>query len=403
MGNLRTQSKAMMNKRLSKLSIITLCTVFALTGISTVEQILSLNGREAGYSNRAIAQTSDEQFNRIYQKASPAVVTVKTETGHGSGFVISQDGLIITNAHVIKPPPESEEEAKTYKPSEFPQVVTVVFSDGRKLSADVMGFAKGGLDLAVLKIHRQQNLRTLALAAPGSAKVGDRVFALGTPLYVEFQDTFTSGNITRIDSRNGEIQHNAVIMKGNSGGPLLNSQGQVIGVNKSIIIGDKELSAGMNFAIPVSQVQSFMVAARKNDVSPVSTIFTRTQQPSIRTITLNGQVINGSLSDGDRFFEEGKFAGNFFDVYQFQGKKGQQVVIEMTSQKINPVLSLYQVVESTEGEQRIPIAENDDRGPGDFNAQIAVTLPADGVFLIMANSLDEGEIGDYSLRANAQP
>ncbi|NJM22610.1 MAG: hypothetical protein HC907_29835 [Richelia sp. SM1_7_0] len=155
----------------------------------------------------------------------------------------------------------------------------------------------------------------------------------------------------------------------------------------------------MNFSIPVSQVQSFILAARKNDVSPVSTLFTRTQEPSVRTITLNGQVINGSLSNGDRILKDGSFA----DVYQFQGKKGQQVVIEMTSQKINPVLSLYQVVESTEGEQFTPIAENDDRGPGDFNAQITATLPADGVFLLIANSLDRGEIGDYSLRANAQP
>ncbi len=400
MGNLRTKSKAMINKRFSKLGTLTLCTVFALTGISTIEQILSLNGGEASYSNRVLAQTPDEQLNRrVYEKASPAVVTVKTETGHGSGFVISKDGFIITNAHVIKPPPRSEEEAKTYKPAEFPQVVTVVFPDGRKFSADVMGFGKGGLDLAVLKIHGQKNLRTLALATPGSAKVGDRVFALGTPLDAIFEGTFTQGNITRINPSDGEIQHNAVIMGGNSGGPLLNSQSQVIGVNTSGISGDNELNAGMNFSIPVSQVQSFIVAARKKDVSPVSTLFTRTQEPSIRTITLNGQVVKGSLSKGDRTLEDRSFA----DFYQFQGKKGQQVVIEMTSQKINPVLSLFQVIESTEGQQLLKIAENDDRGPGDFNAQITTALPADGVFLIIANSLDRGEIGDYSLRANAQP
>jgi serine protease Do len=273
MGNLGTKYKAMINKRFSKLGTLALCTVVGVMGIIPIEQLLSLNGGRTGYSNLVLAQTSDEQLNRrVYQKASPAVVTVKTETGHGRGFVISQDGLIITNAHVIKPPPRREEEAKTYKPSEFPQVVTVVFPDGRKFSADVMGFAKGGLDLAVLKIHGQQNLRTLALATPGSAKVGDRVFALGTPLDAKFSDTFTSGNITRIDPSDGEIQHNAVIMGGNSGGPLLNSQGQVIGVNTS---GIGEFNTGMNFSIPVSQVQSFIVAARKNDVSPVSTLFTK--------------------------------------------------------------------------------------------------------------------------------
>jgi serine protease Do len=109
------------------------------------------------------------------------------------------------------------------------------------------------------------------------------------------------------------------------------------------------------------------------------------------------------LSNGDRILKDGSFAGNFFDIYQFQGRKGQQVVIEMTSQKINPVLILYQVVEFAEGEQLTPIAENDDKGPGDFNAQIAITLPADGVYKIIANSLDMGEVGDYSLRVTAQP
>nr|WP_282440264.1 S1C family serine protease [Brasilonema sp. UFV-L1] len=96
-----------------------------------------------------------------------------------------------------------------------------------------------------MKIHTQGKLRTLPLATAGSAKVGDRVFALGTPIDANFKDTFTQGHITRIDKANGEIQHDAVIMGGNSGGPLLNVQGQVIGVNTS---GIGQLNTGMNFA-----------------------------------------------------------------------------------------------------------------------------------------------------------
>ncbi|NJM21973.1 MAG: trypsin-like serine protease [Richelia sp. RM2_1_2] len=381
----------MMNKRLSRLSILTLCTVFALTGISTVEQILSLNGREAGYSNRAIAQTASEQIARsVYQKASPAVVTVKDGRGHGSGFVVSQDGLIITNAHVVEG---------------SPSVVTVVFADGKQLPADVIGFAKGGLDLAVLKIHNQKNLPTLALATPGSAEVGDRVFGLGTPLESKLNDTFTQGDINRIDRKDGRIQHDTVIQGGNSGGPLLNTKGQVIGVNTS---GYGTLNSGTNFAIPVSDVRSFLAAARKGDLSSVSTL-EKSQPPTTQAISLNGQVINGSLAQGDftpssiqQYFPDINLASSFVDSYQFQAKEGQKVVIEMTSKQINPSLTLYQVIETNEGQQHKKIAENDDRGAGDFNSRITAILPTDGVYYLFASSPYQ-ETGDYSLRAVANP
>ncbi|BAY37669.1 serine protease [Nostoc sp. NIES-2111] len=369
-----------------------------MIGANSLQQHLPMTGQKALHSGHALAQTSNEQIARqVYQKASPAVVTIQTGKSIGSGFVISQDGLIITNAHVIKPPP-SKEEPENYNLSDFPSVVTVVFPDGRKAAADVLGFGKNGLDLAILKIHNQKNLRTLALAAPSSFKVGDRVFALGTPLDPKFKDTFTQGNITRIDSGNGEIQHDAVIQGGNSGGPLLNSKGQVIGVNTSGI-GVRSLNSGMNFAIPVAQVQSFITAARKKDIASQPTIYPVSKKPSVATISLNGRVINGSLAPGDRIREN----GSYVNLYQFQGRAGQQIVIEMTSQKINSVLSLYQVVESSEGTGFKEIAENDDRGPGDFNAQIETRLPEDGVYLIIASSQEREETGNYSLRATAKP
>ncbi|MBW4498715.1 MAG: trypsin-like peptidase domain-containing protein [Scytonema hyalinum WJT4-NPBG1] len=401
----------MMNQLL-RFRTLTLCTIFTVIAASSIEQLLPNNRREAWDSNSVLAQTAEEQIaNQVYQKASPAAVTVQTGTGHGSGFVVSQDGFIITNAHVIKPPPQTQEELENYNNHDFPSVVTVVFADGRKVPADVRGFGKGGLDLAVLKIHTQSKLRTLPLAAAGSAKVGDRVFTLGTPLDRNFKDTFTQGYITRIDKTNGKIQHDAVIMGGNSGGPLLNVQGQVIGVNTSGISGREKLNTGMNFAIPVSQIQSFITAARKGDVALKPTIFERTKAPTVATISLNGQVVNGSLAEGDRTLEKGSLAegnqtpekGSFADLYQFQGRAGQQVVIEMTSQKINSFLTLYQLSESSEGTEFKKIAENDDRGPGDFNAQIATTLPEDGIYLIITTSQERGETGNYSLRATANP
>lgn len=391
----------MINNGFLKFGTLMICTIFALIGAVSFEQLLSDNKQHGQRSDRVLAQTSEEQIARqVYQKASPAAVTVQTSQGHGSGFVIRQDGLIITNTHVIKSPPENQEELENYNNLDFPNVVTVVFPDGKKVSADVVGFGKGGLDLAVLKIHNQKNLRTLPLAAAGSAKVGDRVFTLGTPLDANFKDTFTQGHITRIDQKKGEIQHDAVIQGGNSGGPLLNTQGQVIGVNTAGVVSPGKLNSGMNFAIPVSQVQSFVSAAKKGkgNISDKPTIFKVEKAPTVVTISLNGQVINGSLGEGDRIAEKN---GAFVNSYQFQGRADQQIVIDMTSKKINSVLSLYQVSESSEGQKLKEIAKNDDIGPGDFNAQIKTNLPADGLYRIIASSQERGETGNYSLRATA--
>lgn len=354
---------------------LTICTLLALTGLNAVET-LSDNRYELGYSKTATAQTAEEQVARnVYKKASPAVVTVKDGKVHGSGFVISQDGLIITNAHVVQG---------------SPSVVTVEFADGKQLPADVIGFAKGGFDLAVLKIHRQKNLRTLVLASNSSAEVGDRVFALGTPLESDITDTFTEGNINRIDRKDGRIQHDAVIQPGNSGGPLLNTKGQVIGVNTS---GYGKYNIGTNFAIPVSNLRSFVAAAKKGDLSSVSTLKKPNQEPEFVNISLNGENISGKLSK-----ENG-----FVSLYGFQGKAGQKVVIEMTSETINSFLNLYRFIEGTEGKKPNPIAQNDDRGAGNFNSQIVTTLPADGIYVIEANSSTGRQAGDYSLRAVANP
>ncbi|MBV6624261.1 MAG: trypsin-like peptidase domain-containing protein [Rivularia sp. (in: Bacteria)] len=369
----------MINSKLSRFSGLTLCILFNLITLTFVEEVLSVQRDKLGYSNSAVAQTASEQIARsVYKKATQAVVTVKDGRGHGSGFIVSQDGLIITNAHVVEG---------------SPSVVTVEFPDGKKLPADVMGFAKGGLDLAVLKVQKQKNLRMLGLATEDSAQVGDRVFALGSPLKPQFKDTFTQGHITRIKKSDGEIQHDAPVFGGNSGGPLLNTKGQVIGVNTRIITGSSfKTNTGMNFAIPVSKVRSFIAAARKGDVSQTSTLKRRKQREFI-PISLNGQIINDKLAK-----ENG-----FLNLYVFQGKAGQKVVIDMTSKNMNPALGLYQAIENSGVRNYQPIAQNDDKGAGDFNSRITTTLPADGVYVIEAKSSTRGQAGDYSLRAVVKP
>ncbi len=304
------------------------------------------------------------------------MVTVKIGSGqHGSGFIVSEDGLIITNAHVV---------------DEAPSVVTVMFADGSQASADVIGFAEGGLDLAALQIYPTETLPTVTLAQPNSTKVGEQVFALGTPLETEFQNSFTQGNVTRIaPDKFNRIHHDAAIFGGNSGGPLLNSRGQVVGVNYA---GIGELNTGLNFAIPVDKLMSFITAVEQQQVSPVSTLPEKEEGielAELPELPLNGQSVADSLS-----------AENNASGYLFEGRAGQQITIDMVSEEINSALELYKVQISPDKKMKpqYKVTENDDYSPGNFDARIETTLEEDGLYLVIAQSVHQGEYGAFNLK-----
>ncbi|MEH2242263.1 trypsin-like peptidase domain-containing protein [Nostoc sp.] len=330
-------------------------------------------------SSILVAENSEEQ-NRIklYEKASQSVVAIATGFGHGSGFIVSPDGLVLTNAHVVK------DSSKT---------VAIVLADGTQVLADVVGFGSDGLDLAALKIRNQKNLPYLRLATPGSAQVGQSVYAIGTPLSLELQNTLTYGIISRIDKKLGLIQHDAAVNPGNSGGPLLNSNGQVIGVN-SAIFNDTDIDPklkrfiGISFAIPTELIQPFLVAIEQGNAQLAS----GRKEPNNSKDTdlpLNGQVLQAGLKNGDRILPN----NSYFHTYVFEGKAGQQITIEMDSQQIDSHLYLL-----LPAKERL-IAENDDISPKDFNARLTVTLPENGIYYLLANTFEAGESGSYSLRA----
>lgn len=326
-----------------------------------------------GLSSVVLAQDAEEGTNvRVYQMASPAVVSIEAGTGTGSGSIINPDGLVLTNAHVVS----------------GSQTVTVILSDGRRFQADVVGFGEGGLDLAAVRIRGQANLPTVSIARPGSVAVGQRAFAIGNP-FGQFQGTFTTGIVSRIDSRRGLIQTDAAINPGNSGGPLLNSQGAMIGVNSAIFSPRGSAgNTGIGFAISIERVQPFLTAVQEGRAPR-----TAQQSPMLgggdiaQRISLNGAPIQGRLDTNSSVLQSDN---SYYNTYTFEGRAGQQVVVEMTSRELNAYLILL----SPDGDE---VGQDNDSG-GDRNSRLTATLPSNGIYTILANTFEPGESGSYSVR-----
>lgn len=189
----------------------------------------------------------------IYVKCIPSVVSITTQSRGGSatgtGVIASQDGYIVTNYHVI-------EGGESY---------TVQLTDDRILSAGLVG-SDPTSDLAVLHIDAD-GLTSAEFGDSDVLRVGDSVVAIGDPLGVEYRGTMTNGIVSAINRNvnvNGRamnlIQTNAALNSGNSGGPLINSCGQVIGIN-TIKVGaftDRAGVEGLGFAIPSAVVEDIV-------------------------------------------------------------------------------------------------------------------------------------------------
>ena len=221
--------------------------------------------REVDGSEASVASFADERAARtigdIYRDAAPGVVQVTSNVAAadpffgeqrgqslGSGFVIDKEGHVVTNYHVVEGADE----------------VYVNFSQDDRLKARVVGLDPS-TDLALLKIDvdHKRALAPLELGNSDSVGVGDAVVAIGNPFGLD--RTATAGIVSavqrEIESPGGftidkVIQTDAAINKGNSGGPLLNGNGQVIGVNTQIATGGTgEGNVGIGFAVPVNTVK----------------------------------------------------------------------------------------------------------------------------------------------------
>jgi len=204
---------------------------------------------------------TSEETNRIavYKRVLPSVVNVTSSqlsfdffygvvphSGQGSGFILSKDGRILTNYHVI----------------EETQQVEVTLSDKHKYKAQII-LQDPAHDLALLQI-KASNLTPAVLSESRDLQVGQNVYAIGNPFGL--QGTMTTGILSSIRSVKepqgptieNALQTDAAINPGNSGGPLLNSRGEVIGINTLIATGGAEQSSGIGFAIPVDTIKAVL-------------------------------------------------------------------------------------------------------------------------------------------------
>jgi putative serine protease PepD len=192
------------------------------------------------------------QINKIYARAGKAVVSVQTDRGSGTGFLIDRDGTVVTNAHVV---------------GSAKQVRVRFDDDARPVGARVVGTDPSS-DLAVLDVDASAaaGVTPLPLAESDSVQVGDAAIAIGFPLGLARTATagIVSGLEREIQSPNGfridkVIQTDAPINPGNSGGPLLDTRGRVIGVNSQIATaGAGGGSVGIGFAIPSDTVREIV-------------------------------------------------------------------------------------------------------------------------------------------------
>lgn len=203
---------------------------------------VSISGANTAVSSGDNGLTGDE----IYAKVSPSIVSIISDsmyTGNeasGSGIIMTQDGYIITNNHVVVDADK----------------VTVVLGDGEKYQAEVIGL-DDKTDLAVLKIEPDRKLEPAEFGDSTKLKVGERAYAIGSPGGIQLQNSFTGGFISAInrditidDRVMTLIQTDASINPGNSGGALINQYGQVIGVTSAKL--GISYYEGLGFAIPMS-------------------------------------------------------------------------------------------------------------------------------------------------------
>jgi len=288
--------------------------VISFRNDSTTTVVRTAKGTEV--ISRASNQiTGSTDVAAIISKSQPAIVavTAKTDSGEaaGTGFVITEDGYIVTNNHVI----------------DGANLIEVAFTNGSIKEAKLVG-KDPSVDLAVLKVDGS-DLATVALGDSDAVQVGDDVVAIGNALALEGGLSVTRGIISGTDrtvatntgaNLVGMLQTDAAINPGNSGGPLLDSQARVIGINTAI--ANPSSAQGVGFAIPISAAKPIIEDLRLGRTPAFLGVSTQSITPALareRSLNLSSGAYVAKVTAGSAAKEAGLEVGDV--ITEIEGSK----------------------------------------------------------------------------------
>jgi S1-C subfamily serine protease len=196
----------------------------------------------------------DEQVNiDVYRIASPSVVTLQVGRAIGSGSIVSPEGLVLTNEHVVRGARNGR--------------VTVLTAQEKRYVGQVIAVDRRN-DLALVRLQTSDRFPAMRLATQTGIQVGQQVYAIGSPYGLS--GTLTTGILSRV-SPNGDLQTDAALNPGNSGGPLLNSRGELIGINKAILSPNRQGNTGIGFATSAIIARQFIETNRSRNPDAIAT------------------------------------------------------------------------------------------------------------------------------------
>lgn len=291
---------------------------YVMKGSNTKQQSTTITPNPQTFNTTEGALTASEAF----EKVAPAVVIVSANgvtdysgiipqevDGMGSGFIINEEGYILTNYHVIEGAKE----------------VVVTLSDGRDVKAKVVNYDQNQ-DIAMLKLN-DDSVKVPAVVELGDSdalRPGEEVLAIGTPLSKDFNQTITGGLVSAVNRtvetstgvKLNLIQTDAAINPGNSGGPLINTKGEVVGINTLKMSGGAE---GIGFSIPINEVKDRIDALSK----------------PILNLGVSIREVDGKLAK-QYDMEEGLYIVEVseFSPAEKAGLKGGDIIVKFDGQRI---------------------------------------------------------------------
>ncbi len=348
-----------MSRRAPALAVAAAATALALAGCSDSDQPGDSVADSTAPAEHVVIETADGSFNpgAIYARAAPGVVTITSifggggdtgdlfggggGAGQGSGFVISDDGEILTNAHVV-----TDAEASGAGEINEAKELYVQFADRNQVPAEIVGFDPYA-DIALVKVDPEGlDIEPLELGSLDDIAVGSPVAAIGSPFGEE--QSLSTGVVSATDRSiesltefqiDGAIQTDASINPGNSGGPLLDADGEVIGLNQQIntTSGGNE---GVGYAVPIDLAQRSLEQLRDGGQVDYAFIGVTTQSlyPQLADrlgIDSDSGALIAELTQGGPADEAGLQASD--QKIRFQGQEidaGGDVIVAVDGEKL---------------------------------------------------------------------